>query len=136
LRNRARGQSTVEVAAAFPLLILIGMAMLQFAIYYHAHNVVVAAVQEGAHVAASLGGTPEAGKDRANALIKAGLGPSLRKNLEVDLPETVRADQADEAVRMEVRGSMDSFIPWLGGPAKLPLGAVAEMSTERFRAPQ
>jgi len=129
----------VEVAVAFPLLIFIGIAMLQFAIFYYAHNVVVAAVQEGAHVAAGLDGNFDAGQARAEAIIQAGLGPSLRSDIKVHRPETVRANDPDEAVRLEAEGSMPTFIPWFSGHRgrlELPLDAQAEVSVERFRAPR
>jgi hypothetical protein len=132
---RATAQTTVEVALVFPLLILVVIAIAQFAIWFHARNVVVAAVQEGAHVAASLSGTPEAGRNRAVALLRAGLSSNVREDITLDDPVTVGND---DRVRMAARGSLRTFIPWFFAPRgrlELPLDAAAEVSKERFRGP-
>jgi Flp pilus assembly protein TadG len=121
----------VEMAMAFPLLILIAMAMVQFALYYHAHNVVEAAVQEGVHVAAAHGGTTEEGKVRARALLRAGFG---RDNLvSIEAP-----GDGPDRVTLVARGSLRTFIPWFNVRSgvtqlQLPLDATASATKERFR---
>src|SRR3712207_5746390 len=68
------GQGTVEAAVAFPLLLVVAVALVQFALYAHAQHVVVAAVQEGARVASGEGRTLGEGRAYAEALLRAGLG--------------------------------------------------------------
>ena len=122
MKHRARAQATVELAVVFPLLVLVATALLQFAIYYHARNVVVAAVQEGARAAAALDGSEDAGEERARAVLRAGLGEPVRRNIDLHRPVI-----GAELVRMEAEGSMRLFI------GQLPLNVVAEVSRERFR---
>jgi Flp pilus assembly protein TadG len=125
----------VEMAVVFPLLIMVVLGLVQFAIYFHARNVVVTAVQESAHAAAARGGSAGAGEDRANALLQAGLGKRIREHITIDPP-----DVGDETVTVTAHGSLPTFIPWFtfsDGPTRLnlPLNATAEVSRERFRAP-
>ena len=53
LARGQRGQALVETAIAFPLLLIAALGLVQFALFYHAQNVVTGAVQEGARVAAA-----------------------------------------------------------------------------------
>ncbi len=124
MNARARAQSTVELAVIFPLLTLVATGLLQFAIYYHARNVVVAAVQEGAQVAAALDGSEPAGAARADAVLRAGLGEAARQHIRL-----LRAERGDERVRMEAEGYMQMFV------GRLPLNVTADVSRERFRGP-
>src|SRR4051812_45494995 len=71
-RRAQRGQVMVEVAVVFPLLVFIALGLVQFAIYYHVHNVVQAGVQEAARTAAAIGGSRDLGIARGEALIAAG----------------------------------------------------------------
>ena len=71
-----RGQAMVETALAFPLLLLVAVGLMQFALFYHAQNVVVGAVQDGARVAAAEDRSVDEGLAHAQALLRAGLGPS------------------------------------------------------------
>jgi Flp pilus assembly protein TadG len=125
----------VEVAIVFPLLVMVALALVEFAIYYHAHNVVEAAVQEGARTAATLGGTEDDGHARAMALLRAGLS----SNVHVDITVQRRgADTADDRVVAVADGSLPTFIPVFTfgrGPSHLdlPIRATAIVSKERFR---
>ena len=53
---------------------MVALALVQFALFAHAQNVVTGAVQDGARDAAGAGGTPQRGVAHTRALIHAGLG--------------------------------------------------------------
>ena len=120
-----RGQSIVEAALAFPLLLMVAIAILQFALFYHAQNVVTGAVQDGARVAASEDRTLEEGVAVAQALLRAGLGRSAGD-------VTVSGIDGGYAVAIEARGGLRAIIPWVAD-ATLPLWARSVVSKEHFR---
>lgn len=119
------GQALVETAVAFPVLLLIALALVQFALYYHAESVVTGAVQDGARVAAAEDSSVGDGVAHADAILHAGLGRSA-----ADV--SVQGNSGTETVTVEARGSLRLILPWIGG-ATLPLRAQATMSKERFR---
>ena len=55
LLGAERGQSMVEFALALPVLLVIIIGVVQFALVYHARDVATTAVQEGARLAAAEG---------------------------------------------------------------------------------
>jgi Flp pilus assembly protein TadG len=121
----------VEMAVVFPLLIVVAMGLVQFALYYHAHNVVEAALQEGVRVAAVHGATTEQGHARARALLKAGMGRD-------DLVQIQTQGDGPDRVTFVARGSLRTFIPWFSLRSgvtnlRLPLDATASATRERFR---
>jgi Flp pilus assembly protein TadG len=117
----------VEAAVVFPLLLLVAIALVQFAVYQHAQNVVTAAAEDGARVAASLGSHSGDGARRAATLVRAGLGTSA-ENLSI-----VPVEGQDQVI-VTVSARMRMILPWvpLADPY-LPLHAQAHMSKERFR---
>ena len=119
------GQALVEGAIAFALLTMVALALVQFALFVHAQNVVTGAVQDGARAAAGQGSTPERGVERARALIRAGLGT------EADDVEVSGAASSDTVV-IQARGSLRLLIPWVGD-ARVPLRARALARKEAFR---
>src|SRR5262249_35035774 len=68
------GEAMVEAALAFPLLVLVALALVQLALYAHAENVVVGATQDGARVAAEADRGAADGTATAQTLLRAGLG--------------------------------------------------------------
>jgi Flp pilus assembly protein TadG len=123
-RRRARAQSLVEVALAFPLLILAGTGVIQFSLWMHAQGVITAAVQDGARVASSETGTLADGQAAAAALLRDGLGPSA------PLVRVVSTEDAT-AVRFEASGSLPAIFPW-GPVTAIPVHATALMGKDRF----
>ena len=117
----------VEAAVVFPLLLLVAIALVQFAVYQHAQNVVTAAAEDGARVNAALGANPNDGRTRALNLLQAGLSRSV-ENVTVE-----PSGSPDQAV-LTVRARMRMLLPWvpLTDPY-LPLYAQARMARERFR---
>jgi Flp pilus assembly protein TadG len=126
-RRGEAGQSAVETALAFPLLVVLALGMTQFALFYHAQTVVTGAVQDGARVAATADRTVADGVAHAQALLDAGLG---RAAADVSL----QGIDGGDTVALEARGKLRAVIPWVASIA-LPLQARAVVSKERFRAP-
>lgn len=120
-----RGQAMVEAAVAFPLLLLVAIGLVQFALFAHASNVVMGAVQDGARVAASGDRTLHDGVAHAQALLQAGLGRSAGD-------VALSAADRGEVVVVEAQGRLRTIIPWVAD-ASLPLNARAVMSKEHFR---
>lgn len=120
-----RGQALVEAAIAFPLLLLVAIALVQFALFVYAQNVVTGAVQDGARVAAADGSTVADGVTRTQTLLGAGLGQSAAA-------VSVQGSAGTGVVTIQARGRLRTIIPWVAD-ASLPLEAQAVMSKERFR---
>ncbi len=116
------GAVTAELVVATPLLLLLVLLVVQFALWQHVLHVATAAAEEGERAARLEGGTAAAGATRARDFL-AQLGPSL-----VVAPRvTARRDQA--TARVEVRGTAEQLVPWL----HLPIHAVAEGPVEVFQ---
>ena len=120
------GQAVTEVAIVFPLLVFIAVALVQLAIYYHAENVVVGAVQEGVRVAASEDRTVGDGVARTRTLLQVGLGPSAGS-------VAVEGIEGTDAVVVQATGGLRTIIP-LVGDLRLPLRARGVAHKERFSA--
>jgi Flp pilus assembly protein TadG len=119
------------MAVAFPLLILVCLGLVQFAIFYQAHNVVEAAVQDGARAAAAKGSSIDDGRRRANAILSAGLGKGVIVTIDWSTSN-------DELVEARASGSLPTFFPWFSfgkgvTHLSLPLDATARVSREHFR---
>ena len=124
IRPRHRGQSFVEAALVLPLLMLAGAGVVQFSLWMHAEGVITAAVQDGARVASSEGGTLDQGTAAAQSLLRDGLGPNAAF-------VQLAANQDPNMVRFEASGTLPALLPW--GPATaVPLHASASMSKDRF----
>jgi hypothetical protein len=121
-----KATATVETALSFPIILMVAIGLVQFAIYWHAQDVVTAAVQDGARVAASDGRTLTDGVNYAQTLLNAGLGPSAQGM-------QVKAIDGGDAVAVQAQGQLRLIIPWIAD-AKLPLGAQSIVSKEKFRA--
>ena len=121
-----RATATVETALSFPIILMVAIGLVQFVIYWHAQNVVTAAVQDGARVAASDGRTLTDGVNYAQTLLNAGLGPSAQG-------VQIKAIDGGDAVDVQAQGQLRLIIPWIAD-ATLPLGAQAIISKEKFRA--
>jgi len=120
-----RGQALVESALTFPLLLALVLGVLQVALYFHARDVLVAAAQDGARLAAEEGGAPAEGVARARLLIAAGLGSSVTEPW-VD----ARADE--DEVALHVSADLRPIVP-IPMDAGLPIDVTARVAHEHFR---
>lgn len=113
---------SAELVVATPLLLLLVLAVVQFALWQHAVHVANAAAQEGARSARLEGGSPAAGQARAESLLG-----SLGRTTLADPNVTVRLD--GERARVEVSGYASSVLPFL----RLPVRAASDGPLETFR---
>ena len=126
LRARApagdRGSITVELAIVFPVLLLIVTALIQYALWFHARSLALAAAQQGVAVARAYGSTPNAGRDSALAFVAAhGADPLLNP--------AATSDTTGEQVQVVVSGRSLSVLPGVAGPA---IAQAAAGPLERF----
>lgn len=111
VRRRLRHDDGAAVAE-FPLvavmIILIALAVIQAALILHTRNTLIDAAVQGAHHAALVGSTPDAGAARAEALIVDRFGESLGAEAVADVDE-------DGTVRVRI----EATLPLVGllGPA-------------------
>jgi hypothetical protein len=138
LKRAQRGQLMVEVAVVFPLLVFVALGLVQFALYYHAHNVVQTAVQEAARVAARRDASLHDGQARGEALIMAGWNRGDRVDVTV---ASINYGAPDEMVQASVSTVFPTFLPAFSFSrglthVDLPLSATARISKERFRGGQ
>ena len=124
-RGGRAGQAVVEAALAFPLLLMLSLGVLQFALYEHARAVLASAVQEGARLAAEEGRGLEDGYARARTLSNTGLGASVER------VEPAGAADA-EAVEMWIDTQLRPILP-LPIADGLPIHVRAVVARERFR---
>jgi Flp pilus assembly protein TadG len=121
--NKAEdGSSTVEVVIVFPLLILTLMLVFQFAFWYHARHVALAAAEEGARAARVDTGTAAAGAARAERFVRD-LGSSVIVNPKVSASRNL------DVARVEVSGQARNVVPGL----RLPSRQAFQGPIERFR---
>jgi Flp pilus assembly protein TadG len=121
--NKAEdGSSTVEVVIVFPLLILTLMLVFQFAFWYHARHVALAAAEEGARAARVDTGTAAAGAARAERFVRD-LGSSVIVNPKVSASRNL------DVARVEVSGQARNVVPGL----RLPIRQASQGPIERFR---
>lgn len=122
-RPSERGSASVELVILFPAVLLIVTALIQYALWFHARSLALAAAQEGVGIARGYGATPAQGQATALRFVAAHgadtlLGPAASAT-------TAGAGQ----VRMVVTGRSLSVIPGIDG-ASVRQSATAPV--ERF----
>jgi Flp pilus assembly protein TadG len=115
----------VEFALVLPVLLVVLIGVLQFALMYHAQNVTTTAAQEGARVAAAQGGDLASGEVRAQDVLRSGLGTTGESF-------AITASDTGEAVVMAASGNYPLIFPWVGS-RKVAIHASATMLKEGFR---
>ncbi|WP_312874788.1 TadE family protein [Actinomadura litoris] len=112
LRRRIRsdsGVSSMEWALLTPILIFVMLAVVQFAMVYHARHVALAAAQSGARVARTQpvgGGWQDAASRQAEGDVRK-VGPNLLGGLQV------RTGEEDDERWVEVSGEAVRVIPFM-----------------------
>lgn len=119
------GNALTETALAFPVLLIVALGLVQFAIFVHAQLVVTGAAQDGARVAAAEDRGLAEGITHTQALLQAGLGDHATG-------VAVRGSADDDVVAIEAEGRLPTIIPWVVETG-LPLHARSVVSKERFR---
>jgi Flp pilus assembly protein TadG len=120
-RGDERGLATLEVALITPVLLLVVLGLVQFALWYHAEQVVTAAAQEAAAQASLATGSPAKAQQRAQVLLD-GLSSTARgEQVTVGPPDT-------GSISVSVTARLNGILP---GVVSLPLKATATAHLEK-----
>lgn len=116
-----RGAVSAELVIATPLLLLMLLAIVQFALWSHATHIAQAAASQGLSAARVQGGTAAAGTASAQQLLdQLARGP---------LTDTsVACERSTDSASVRISGTATSVVPWLS----LPVHAEAAGPVERF----
>ena len=125
LRDQS-GQSSLELALALPLLLVVLIGAVQFALVQHARNVADTATAEGARRGAGEGHSLLDGAVRTRQVLEAGLGAS-------GAAFAVTTEDRGETVVMRASGRYRLFIPWVSDLA-ITIESRAEVRREGFRS--
>jgi len=117
-----RGSASAELVVATPLLLLLILAVIQFALWQHAMHVADAAAQQGLAAARVENGTEATGQTEADAVLR---------QLGVLSDPHVAANRTVDTTTVAVTGEAPSVLPFF----RLPVRAVASGPSERFRPP-
>jgi Flp pilus assembly protein TadG len=115
---------SAELVIVTPLLMLLFLLVVQFALWQHAVHIAEAAAQRGAQSARLQGGTNAQGYADAQSATSQ-LGANLLVN------PMVTVTRAGDVVRVEVSGTAEPVVPFLS----LPVTAVVNGPVERFTVP-
>ena len=120
-RGGERGLATLEVALITPVLLLVVLGLVQFALWYHAEQVVTAAAQEAAAQASLLTGSPTAAQQRAQVLLDGLSSIARGTQVAVGPPDT-------GSISVSVTARLNGILP---GIVSLPLHATATAHLEK-----
>lgn len=100
-----RGSVSLELAIAFPVVLLLVTALMQYGLWYFARTVALAAAQEGVSAARVLDAAPADGAERAAQYLEQNGADMLLD------PSVVASSPAAGVVAVEVSGRSLSVIP-------------------------
>jgi len=118
-RRRDSGAASVELVLATPLLLLLLMAGVQFALWAHARNMAQAAANEGVQTARAYGSSAAAGRADTRALLADLSGGSLTGT-------NVTASRSATSATIVITGQATSVIPGLTFPVRISVTAPVE----------
>ncbi|MGH9089948.1 MAG: TadE/TadG family type IV pilus assembly protein [Acidimicrobiales bacterium] len=116
-----RGSVSAELVIATPLLLVLVLLVVQFALWEHAEHVAQAVAQQGLAAGRVQGGSDEAAREEAHSLL-VHLGPSVL------VDPSVSADRTPSTTTVVVTGSTEGVLPFL----HLPVRTTATGPTERW----
>jgi Flp pilus assembly protein TadG len=119
-----RGSVAAELVVATPLLLLLILGIVQFAIWEHAIHVADAVAQEGLATARLQGSSANAGQTQAESVLT-----ELGQTVLVD--PSINATRTAETTTVVVTGRAESVV----GLFSLPVRAVAVGPTEGYTTP-
>ena len=119
-----RGAVSAELVIATPLLLLLIMGVIQFALWEHAEHVATAVAQQGVAVGRLQDETAAAGQQEAQGVLDQ-LGPSVLTGT------TITATRTGAMTTVTVTGHAESIV----GLFALPVKATAAGATEIFTVP-
>lgn len=103
---RERGSASAELVVATPLLLLLVMAVIQFALYYHGAEAAQAAASQAVAAARAQGASTASGQAQGQAILDQVAGGSLPERA-ITVTRTATDAQAT------VTGTVESLIPGL-----------------------
>nr|WP_308300982.1 MULTISPECIES: TadE/TadG family type IV pilus assembly protein [unclassified Crossiella] len=116
-----RGAVSAELVIATPLLLLMLLAIVQFALWSHATHIAQAAASQGLAAARAQNGTAAAGSASAQQMLdQLARGPLTGTS--------VGADRTANSASIRISGTATSVVPFLS----LPVHAEASGPVERF----
>lgn len=116
-----RGAVSAELVIATPLLLLMLLAIVQFALWSHATHIAQAAASQGLAAARAQNGTAAAGTASAQQLLDQLAGGPLTGS-------AVTSDRGAASASVRINGTATSVVPFLN----LPVHAEAVGPVERF----
>jgi Flp pilus assembly protein TadG len=119
-----RGSVAAELVIATPLLLLMILGVIQFAIWEHATHVAETVAQEGLATARLQGESAGAGTQEAQSVLSQ-LGQSVLTNPQINASRTAAT------TTVTVTGAAESVV----GIFSLPVRAVASGPTETYTTP-
>lgn len=119
-----RGSATAELVVATPLLLLLILAVVQFALWQHATHVAQTVAQQ-----ALTAGRVQGGSDQNAAAQGAALLDQLGSGVLVH--PAITASREADTTRVVVTGNAEGILPFLS----LPVRSVAVGPTERWTTP-
>lgn len=121
LARDERGAVAAELVIATPLLLLLIMGVIQFALWEHAEHIASAVAQQGVSVARLQGETAGAGQAEAHSVLDQ-LGPSVLSDANITATRTATTST------VIVAGHAESIL----GIFTLPVKAIAVGPTEMY----
>ena len=100
-----RGDSVVEFAVIFPVVLLLVFTVIEGGLYFHARSVAARAAQIGADAGRSYDAAPDDGADAARAFL-------ARTGNSVEAP-SVQVDSGGGQIAVTVTGTVTSLVPGL-----------------------
>ncbi|HEY3810406.1 MAG TPA: TadE/TadG family type IV pilus assembly protein [Acidimicrobiales bacterium] len=119
-----RGAVSAELVIATPLLLLLIMGVIQFALWEHAEHIATAVAQQGVSVGRLQGETAAAGQNQAQSVLDQ-LGSTVLAS------SKITATRTDELTTVTVTGHAESIV----GLFSLPVKATASGATENYSYP-
>ena len=119
-----RGAVSAELVIATPLLLLLIMGVIQFALWEHAEHIAQATAQQGVSVARLQGESAGAGQQQAQSVLDQ-LGPTVLAG------SNITATRTEQMTTVTVTGHAESII----GLFSLPVKATASGPTETYTNP-
>lgn len=116
-----RGAVSAELVIAVPLLLMLLLAIVQFALWSHATHIAQAAAAQGLSAARAQDGTAHAGAAKAQQLLDQLARNSLTGT-------SVNAERTVESASVRISGTATTVVPFL----RLPVHAEAAGPVERF----
>ncbi len=117
------GSASVEIAILGPALLLLVFSIVQGGLWFYAHNLALAAAEEGVTTGAAYGARPDAGIARTRNFLDQQAGDSLTATT------ISSAGSTPTVVRIAVTGRSLSMLPGVPG---IEVTATAVGPVERF----